>query len=97
MKKVIVVMIGIAFAYCCFMLFDICKKVDAANMANYEPSIEEVVEAYVEDNYPDFDYEEFVIDDSVLGLDYVNIYAIRDGHVAVFADFKVDYYAEVYF
>lgn len=59
MKKVIAAMIGIAFAFCCFMLFTGCMKAKANEV--YYPTYEEVVERDMLDSDFGHDYDSYVI------------------------------------
>lgn len=59
MKKVIATMIGIAFAFCCFMLFTGCMKAEENEV--YYPTYEEVVERDMLDSDFGHDYDSYVI------------------------------------
>lgn len=59
MKKVIAAMIGIAFAFCCFMLFTGCMKAKANEV--YYPTYEEVAERDMLDSDFGHDYDSYVI------------------------------------
>ena len=52
MKKVIATMIGIAFAFCCFMLLDGCNSSEVVESEEtyYEASYAEVIEVNVKNS-----------------------------------------------
>ena len=63
MKKVIAAMIGIAFAFCCFMLLDGCNSSEVVESEEtyYQASYAEVIEANVKDSLWNDDYSYFAI------------------------------------
>lgn len=63
MKKVIATMIGIAFAFCCFMLLDGCNSSEVVESEEtyYQASYAEVIEANVKNSLWNDGYSYFAI------------------------------------
>ena len=96
MKKVIATMIGIAFAFCCFMLYE----GQSANTTDemYHPSNEELVEACIENSYPDVEYDEMrIVSTSEENDGYLTYALIKGEHVVGFETIGYEYGAQVYF
>jgi len=103
MKKVIAAMIGIAFTFCCFMLYegystDTTDVVENTTNEMYHPSNEELVEACIENSYPDVEYDEMRIVSTPEENDGYLTYALIKGeHVVGFETISYEYGAQVYF
>lgn len=65
MKKIIVAMIGIAFAFCCFMLLDGCNSTEITNSeeeaVSYTVSYDDVISKDIEDSCWDYEYASYSI------------------------------------
>ena len=103
MKKVIAAMIGIAFAFCCFMLYEgqsanTTEVVENTTNEMYYPSNEELIEACIENSYPDVEYDEMRIVSTPEENDGYLTYALIKGeHVVGFETIAYEYGAQVYF
>lgn len=103
MKKVIAAMIGIAFAFCCFMLYEgqsanTTDVVENTTNEMYHPSNEELIEACIENSYPDVEYDEMRIVSTPEENDgYLTYVLIKGEHVVGFETIGYEYGAQVYF
>lgn len=106
MKKIIATMIGIAFAFCCFMLLDGCNSTEVENSeetANQVVTYDDVIWADIEDCYWDYDYASYSITEYPSeendGMLKYNTYD-TDGNVltmnSVHYDWAVGYYFGCY-
>ena len=102
MKKVVATMIGIAFAFCCFMLYegwsnDTNVTEESVNDIYY-PSNLELIEVSIENSYPEVDYDEIIVVATPEENDEYLTYAlIEGGHVVGFESVSYEYGAQVYF
>ena len=103
MKKIIATMIGIAFAFCCFMLLDGCNSnevMESNEETYYQASYAEVIEAEVEndslwnDDYSYFEIVETPNENEDGWLRYVTYDAYGNALTlsSVDYDWAVDYY-----
>lgn len=103
MKKIIATMIGIAFAFCCFMLLDGCNSnevMESNEETYYQASYAEVIEAEVEndslwnDDYSYFEIIETPNENEDGWLRYVTYDAYGNALTlsSVDYDWAVDYY-----
>ena len=102
MKKVIAAMIGIAFAFCCFMLYEGLSTdtnvTEETTNNMYYPSNMELIEVCIENSYPEIEYDEMIVVATPEENDGYLIYALVEGdHVVGFETVSYEYGTQVYF